>query len=123
MNLGENIKKLRKRSGLSQTKLAELMEVNQYNISFWEINRSEPSANQLIKLSEIFNVPTDYLLGKKEIITTTEEDFKTVVKHFELDNNDDLLNELVNIYKDLDHNVKKDLLNLIKSITNKKELK
>ena len=53
MSFSENLKKLRKRANLSQSELANLLGINQYNISFWEIGRSEPNIEQIIKISEI----------------------------------------------------------------------
>lgn len=118
MNFGENLKKLRKRANLSQTELAKLLDVNQYNISFWEIGRSEPSIEQLVKLSEILKVPTDYLLGKDVILATSNEEFQTVTNHFKLDMEDEMLNELISLYSSITNEKKKDLLQLIKSLTN-----
>ncbi len=115
MVLGENIKKLRKRANLSQLELAKLMNVKQYNISYWEINRSEPSAAQLVKLSEIFKVPVDYILGNNIIKSINENEFKTVVQNFELDIEDDLLKEIIKIFNELDIHTKKELLQTIKS--------
>lgn len=118
MNLGNNIKKLRRRANLSQQELAKLIGINQYNISFWEINRSEPSSSQLLKLSLIFKVPVDYILGKNEIVTYNEEEFKSVTNNFELDIKDDNLKELLDIYNSLSKDKQEDLLQLIKSFSN-----
>ena len=118
MSFGENLKKLRKRVNLSQNELANLLGINQYNISFWEIGRSEPNIEQIIKLSEILNVPTDYLLGKDIILTTSQEEFQTVVNHFKQDIEDEMLNELINLYSSISNEKKKDLLQLVKSLTN-----
>ena len=51
MAFKDSLKKLRVRNNLSQTELAEKLNVKQYVISSWEIGRSEPSINQLISLS------------------------------------------------------------------------
>ena len=118
MSFGENLKKLRKRANLSQNELANLLGINQYNISFWEIGRSEPNIEQLIKLSEILNVPIDYLLGKDVILTSNEEEFKTVTNHFIQDIEDEMLNELISLYSSISNEKKKDLLQLVKSLTN-----
>ena len=118
MSFGENLKKLRKRANFSQTELAKLLDINQYNISFWEIGRSEPNIEQLIKLSEILNVPTDYLLGKDIILTSNEEEFQTITNHFIQDIEDEMLNELISLYSSISNEKKKDLLQLVKSLTN-----
>ena len=118
MSFGENLKKLRKRANLSQNELANLLSVNQYNISFWEIGRSEPNIEQIIKLSEILNIPTDYLLGKEVVLTASNEEFQTVVNHFKQDIEDEMLNELISLYSNISNKKKKDLLQLVKSLTN-----
>ena len=118
MNFKENLKKIRKRANLSQAELAKLLGVNQYNISFWEIGRSEPNIEQLIKLSEILNVPTDYLLGKEIILASNEKEFEVVTNHFKQDIEDEMLQELVTLYSSISNEKKKDLLKLVKSLTN-----
>ena len=118
MSFGENLKKLRKRANLSQTELAKQLQINQYNISFWEIGRSEPNIEQIIKLSEILHVPTDYLLGKDVIIANNEEEFHTITKHFQQDIEDEMLNDLISLYSSIPNEKKKDLLQLVKSLTN-----
>ena len=118
MSFGENLKKLRKRANLSQTELAKQLQINQYNISFWEIGRSEPNIEQIIKLSKILNVPADYLLGKDVILTLNDEEFQTVTNHFKQDIEDEMLQELIDLYSSITNEKKKDLLQLVKSLTN-----
>jgi len=62
MTLGEKIQILRKQKGLSQEQLAEMMLVRRQAISKWELLESLPDVDNIVKLSEIFNVTTDYLL-------------------------------------------------------------
>lgn len=57
------IKELRLKMGISQQKLADILFVNQTAVSQWERGTSKPSSEMLIKLSYIFNVSTDCLLG------------------------------------------------------------
>lgn len=56
------IKELRKNKGLSQQELANALQVSRSAVSMWEINKSHPSKEELIKLSHLFGVSTDYLL-------------------------------------------------------------
>ena len=92
--------------------------INQYNISFWEISRSEPKIEQIIKISEILQVTTEYLLGKEIILTSSEEEFQTVTNHLYQDIEDEMLNELISLYSSISNEKKKDLLQLVKSLTN-----
>ncbi|MDR1689832.1 MAG: helix-turn-helix domain-containing protein [Clostridiales bacterium] len=65
MSLAERIQTLRKQFGLSQEKLAEEMEVSRQAVTKWENGLSVPSMNNLVKLSEIFNVPLEELAHGK----------------------------------------------------------
>lgn len=62
MTLGEKIQVLRKQSGLSQEQLAAKILVTRQAISKWELSESLPDADNIVQLSEVFNVTTDYLL-------------------------------------------------------------
>ena len=66
MEIGKTIKELRKDSNLSQTGLANIIGTTQDTISLWELGKSLPDINMLIKLAKYFNVSTDYLLGLEE---------------------------------------------------------
>lgn len=70
MNLGENILKLRKNSGLSQEVLAEKIGVTRQTISNWELGETSPNPEQLKLLSKTLNVSVDELLDNdvKEIL-------------------------------------------------------
>lgn len=63
MNIGSIIKELRKEKGMSQTELAELLFTSQDTISLWERGKSFPDITAVIKLTKIFKVSSDYLLG------------------------------------------------------------
>lgn len=63
--IGERIKELRAEKKMSQEKLGQLLSVSQDTVSLWENSKSIPSADIIIKLSEIFAVSCDYLLGVK----------------------------------------------------------
>lgn len=64
--MGSKIKSLRKESGLSQTELAQKLNTSQDTVSLWELNRSCPDAENIVKLCILFDVSSDYLLGLKE---------------------------------------------------------
>ena len=93
-----------------------MLGVKQYVISFWEIGRSEPNINQIIKLSDILDVPVDYLLDKEMIRTTSEEDFCKVIKNIEKDSNDDFINCIKDLCCDMSNNKKSKIVTIIKEI-------
>lgn len=62
MNLGERIQELRKAKGLSQEGLANEIGVSRQAVSKWEAGQSSPDLDNIIALSSIFDVTTDYVL-------------------------------------------------------------
>jgi len=62
MILADKIVKLRKQLAWSQEDLAEKMNISRQSVSKWESANSIPDLNKIIKLSEIFDVTTDFLL-------------------------------------------------------------
>lgn len=65
-NIGIRIKQLRKESGILQSELGEAACCSGQVISNIERGYSKPTPEQLIKIAEYFNIPTDYLLGKDD---------------------------------------------------------
>ena len=63
MTIGSIIKSLRIEKGMTQTELASLLFTSQDTISLWERNKSLPDVKSIIKLTSIFDVTADYLLG------------------------------------------------------------
>ncbi len=61
-NISKNIKHLRSLKKLSQEGLSEELRVTRSRIGSYEENRSSPSIEMLIKLSDYFKVPIDILL-------------------------------------------------------------
>ncbi len=62
MKFHEKLIKLRKSKGLSQEELAEMLDVSRQAISRWELESTLPDVPNLLKISEIFGVSTDYLV-------------------------------------------------------------
>ena len=60
---GKRITEIRNSYNWSQVQLAQKLNVSKQTISNWENNNILPSVEMLIKLSQIFSVSTDYLLG------------------------------------------------------------
>ena len=62
MTLGKKIKDIRKRFGLSQESLAEIISVSRQAITKWERDEGLPDVSNLQELSKVFNLTVDYLL-------------------------------------------------------------
>ena len=61
--LGQRINELRVALGWSQVQLAEKLNISKQTVSNWENDNIQPSIDMLVRLSRIFNMSTDYLLG------------------------------------------------------------
>jgi transcriptional regulator with XRE-family HTH domain len=81
MNLAEKIQKLRMQNNMSQEQLADTLSVSRQAISKWESAQSVPELNNVLQISELFHVSTDYLLKEstdilpkgKELLSTLDE--------------------------------------------------
>ncbi len=62
MTFGEKLLKLRKEGGLSQEGLAEKLSVSRQAVSRWENEGILPDCVNLLEISRLFGVSTDYLL-------------------------------------------------------------
>lgn len=61
--IGQRLKDLRKQHKLTQQQVADRVWVSKAIISSYELGTRAPSYEVLIKLSKLFGVTTDYLLG------------------------------------------------------------
>lgn len=71
MELKDKISSLRKQHNMSQEQLAEQMYVSRQSISKWELGESMPDISNIVRLTEIFDVTTDYLLKNGNAQTQT----------------------------------------------------
>lgn len=62
----DKIRELREKAGISQTELANKINVVRSTICQYEKGTREPSYEVLKKLADFFNVSVDYLLGRDE---------------------------------------------------------
>lgn len=65
MTLSDKIIQLRKANGWSQEDLAERLNVSRQSISRWEGATAQPDATNILQLSKLFGVTTDYLLNNE----------------------------------------------------------
>ena len=63
MTFSEKIINLRKAHGLSQEDFAEKLNVSRQAISRWENDSALPDALNILQISKLFGVTTDYLLN------------------------------------------------------------
>ena len=59
----ERLRYLRQEKGVSQQKVANELGITKVGYQNYEYGRKMPSFQKLPRLAEVFNVPSDYLLG------------------------------------------------------------
>lgn len=77
--MNEILKRLRKERHLTQTQLAEHLNLSQATIASWENGSRRPDLDYLPTIAEFYGVSVDLLLGRDETskptVATTDEDF------------------------------------------------
>ena len=68
--IGDKIRNLRTNAKMTQPELAEKLGVSRSAIASYENNSRQPSSQIIVKLSQIFNISTDYFLtdSRHEIV-------------------------------------------------------
>ena len=118
MNFIERVRSLMKEKNMSQKELAEKAGITEASMSKYLSGERTPRVDVIVNLANALETTTDYLLGKDVILTSNEEEFQTVTNHFIQDIEDEMLNELISLYSSISNEKKKDLLQLVKSLTN-----
>ena len=65
MKFHEKLFGLRKQSGMTQSDLAEKLNVSRQAVSRWEMGTAKPEVDTLIAISDLFDVSLDYLVRDK----------------------------------------------------------
>ena len=73
MQLNDKLRELRALMGATQSELAKLLSIDRSTYGKYETGDSSPDFEKLLKLSFYFNVSTDYLLGKSNVKTPSNE--------------------------------------------------
>ena len=110
----ERLKLLRKKCGYTQVSLAETLGVSKGTVAMWETGKRTPDFETLIRLSDLFDVRTDYILGKSNDSSSaklSDDDIEQLGRQ-ELES---VYTDLMKLYLSLDSFGQKDVENLIKS--------
>jgi transcriptional regulator with XRE-family HTH domain len=67
MNLGSTLLKHRRRNNYSQKEVANLLEVSQSTYCDWESNTSYPKTENLVKISQLYEIEITELLSEGNI--------------------------------------------------------
>lgn len=79
------IKDLREQKCITQIELAKILNLSKSTVAMWESNKDRyPTIDTLFKLSDLFDVSIDYLLGKedKNIMQTTSPNQQKLLNYF-----------------------------------------
>jgi transcriptional regulator with XRE-family HTH domain len=111
MNVGENIKKIRKDKGLQQKQVALEIGIDQSNYNKIENGKREPSVDLLNKLANLFGVAVDDILNPD---TQTPQ---------EITIEDKTTMEQVRLIQELDEEDKHVIFRMIDTMLTKKKFK
>ena len=102
MTLGEKIKRLRKINDMSQQQLADYLEINRNYLSRIETNKSDPTSTIILKLTHLFEISANNLLGVNYNNNKREEKQKYIYdKCSKLSDEDlDFIIRIINIIKE-----------------------
>lgn len=98
------IKELRNEKGLLQSDVAKYIKKSERIIGFYENGERDPSTDTLVKLSELFDVSIDYILGKSDVknprkvnLTDIDIAFASGIKGLNKENQETLKNIMENL--------------------------
>lgn len=80
MKTAEKLVFLRKQKGLTQLKLAEILDVSRQAASRWEVGDALPSTENLKCLSNLYGVPFDYLINDEDEWSAEKKTEPSIVK-------------------------------------------
>ena len=96
MTIGQKLKQLRSKKGLTQKDLADQLHVSFQTVSKWENDENEPDISTLRELSKLYDCSVDYLISEDEdnekpkeepkpepasVVSAVEQITKTIIIH------------------------------------------
>ena len=118
--IGSRIKILREQSGLNQKELASKLQIANSTMSQYESGQRIPSDDLKLKIAELFNVSTDYLLGRTNDplpvrdVSQDLHDEHDYNKELDAFLSDDEMSSMFYDYKNWSEEEKRNLLNILK---------
>lgn len=91
--LSETLCKLRKKHGLSQQEVADILEVTRQTVSNWECAQGAPTLDKAKLLAQLYHVSLDDLVGNEiEFVTKKTKETSPILFH--------MINKICKIYYD-----------------------
>lgn len=106
----KNLRLLREEKGLSQQRLAEMLNISQQAVFKYEKTASEPDISTLVRLADIFDVSVDFLIGNSDIRSKNVPLNAVMLTVQESDH--------IKLWRTLPDNIKENIDTLIMSIKN-----
>lgn len=122
--LKDILKELRIDRNLTQKQLSEMLDLSKNTVCEYEKGRAEPSIETLLKLSGIFGVSVDYLLGREDdfgnitVTSSPSSDLSASSPNASLTPEE---RELLELYKKLPGTRKKTVLDTIRFMSDSSE--
>lgn len=86
MLMGNRIKELRKKEGLTQKELGKMINVTKVSISCYEHNTRSPDLETFELLVDALNTTPDYLLGRDNFVVSEDNtSYKKYVSNIDLE--------------------------------------
>lgn len=108
----EHLKIARKNSGMTQKEVADHLGIVQSAYKNYEQGNREPKGDTVVMLADLFNVTTDYLLGRD---TGEPETIDMLAGEF---NMSELEKKLLDNYLSLPKNMRSDLMEFLEKSVN-----
>lgn len=97
----DRLRQLRKQHKLSQDALAKQLFVSQQSVAKWENGKITPNPETLSKIADIFDVSTDYLIGRINQEEPTPEEWDSLT---------DMQKDIIVLMGNMSQEQQKDLL-------------
>ncbi|HEF1853623.1 helix-turn-helix domain-containing protein [Bacillus thuringiensis] len=81
MDIGGNLKFLRKRYGWTTEHVANQLEVSISTYNGYEINYRKPNPEMLCKLADVFNSTTDFILGRTDNPNGSKDSLQDILEN------------------------------------------
>ena len=67
----ERLRMLRKSNNLTQKQVAQSLSIDRSTYAYYEIDKTKPDYDTLLRISRIFNVSVDFLLGRDRDVSAS----------------------------------------------------
>ncbi|MFL0495751.1 helix-turn-helix domain-containing protein [Priestia megaterium] len=103
MKIGKTLVALRKKRGITQDQIADILGIKRARYNSWENDIAKPGLEMLDKIADFYGVQTDFILGRNisdsdNQLSDIEEDVRALARDIQdLNSGDkDLLKDLIN---------------------------